>query len=95
MEDHQIRRSAHLLYLTFQNKNCDWQLTSNFIGYRLSHAITKQPTQFVSTLQLYIKEIFDFRVKYVKAWRAKQIVLRMEYGDWESLTVTCLSSYRP
>jgi hypothetical protein len=27
--------------------------------------------------------IFEYEVNYGKAWRAKQLALKMVYGDWE------------
>ncbi|XP_073362497.1 uncharacterized protein [Aegilops tauschii subsp. strangulata] len=59
------------------------QLTSSFIGQRLKHAIAKQPTQSASQLEDYISMIFEYNVDYGKAWRAKQMALKMVYGDWE------------
>ena len=59
------------------------QLTSAFLGHRLVNAIKAQPTQSAAALREFIFLIFHYRVKYGKAWRAKQTTMKMAYGDWE------------
>ena len=59
------------------------QLTSEFIGYRLSNSIEAFPTFTVKSIQGTVKEIFGYSVKYGKAWKAKQAAFQMLYGDWE------------
>ena len=59
------------------------QLTSEFIGYRLSNSIQAFPTFTVKAIMDTMKEIFGYDVKYGKAWKAKQAAFKMLYGDWE------------
>ena len=59
------------------------QLTSEFIGYRLSNSIQAFPTFTVKAIMDTMKEIFGYDVKYGKAWKAKQTAFKMLYGDWE------------
>ena len=56
------------------------QLTSEFIGYRLSNSIKAFPTFTVNAIMDTVKEIFGYSVKYGKA---KQAAFKMLYGDWE------------
>ena len=58
------------------------QLTSKFIANRLCNAIKLQPTLSASELALYIFEVFQYRVKYGKAWRAREEAMKLIYGEW-------------
>ncbi|XP_066166179.1 uncharacterized protein [Oryza sativa Japonica Group] len=58
------------------------QLTSKFIANRLCNAIKLQPTLSASALALYIFEVFQYRVKYGKAWRAREEAMKLIYGEW-------------
>nr|AAN04209.1 Putative retroelement [Oryza sativa Japonica Group]ABG65916.1 transposon protein, putative, Mutator sub-class [Oryza sativa Japonica Group] len=58
------------------------QLTSKFIANRLFNAIKLQPTLSASALALYIFEVFQYRVKYGKAWRAREEAMKLIYGEW-------------
>ncbi|XP_066162283.1 uncharacterized protein [Oryza sativa Japonica Group] len=57
------------------------QLTSKFIANRLCNAIKLQPTLSASALALYIFEVFQYRVKYGKAWRAREEAMKLIYGE--------------
>jgi hypothetical protein len=59
------------------------QLSSEFIAYRLSNNISSLPTMIIKSVQDLVKAIFDYKVKYGKAWKAKQATFKMLYGDWE------------
>ncbi|WVZ60432.1 hypothetical protein U9M48_010454, partial [Paspalum notatum var. saurae] len=59
------------------------QLNSRFIAKTFCNVIKNMPTITVSALIESIFLHFDYRVKYSKAWRAKQLALKMIYGDWE------------
>nr|AAO38004.1 putative mutator-like transposase [Oryza sativa Japonica Group]ABF97435.1 transposon protein, putative, Mutator sub-class [Oryza sativa Japonica Group] len=58
------------------------QLTSKFIANRLCNAIKLQHTLSASALALYIFEVFQYRVKYGKAWRAREEAMKLIYGEW-------------
>ena len=59
------------------------QLTSKFIAYRLSNSISTLPTMSVQHVIDLLKAIFHYKVKYGKAWKAKQAAFKMLYGTWE------------
>ncbi|WVZ91479.1 hypothetical protein U9M48_037645 [Paspalum notatum var. saurae] len=59
------------------------QLNSRFIAKTFCNVIKHMPTITVSALIESIFLRFEYRVKYGKAWRAKQLALAMIYGDWE------------
>ena len=59
------------------------QLTSEFIAYRISNTISSLPTMKIQTIIDVVQEMFFHKVKYGKAWKAKQIAFKMLYGDWE------------
>ena len=59
------------------------QLTSTFIAHRCAEAIKATPTLSAASLMKFIHLIFEYRVTYGKAWRAKQMAMKMAYGDWE------------
>ena len=59
------------------------QLTSDFIAYRLSNSISTLPTMSTKSVIDLVKAIFHYKVKYSKAWKAKQAAFKMLYGNWE------------
>jgi hypothetical protein len=59
------------------------QLKSEFIAYRLSNSISSLPTMSIKSVQELVQAIFNYEVKYGKAWKAKQAAFKMLYGDWE------------
>ncbi|KAE8816633.1 hypothetical protein D1007_05638 [Hordeum vulgare] len=59
------------------------QLTSEFIAYRLSKSISSLPTMSIKSAQDLVKSLFHYKLKYGKAWKAKQSAFKMLYGDWE------------
>ena len=59
------------------------QLTSEFIAYRLSNQISTLPTMSIKSVIDLVKAIFHYKVKYGKAWKAKQAAFKMLYGNWE------------
>ena len=64
-------------------KDIHRQLTSDFIGYRLSNSIEAFPTFTVKAIMQAVKDMFGYSVKYGKSWRAKKATFKMLYGDWE------------
>ena len=60
------------------------QLNSRFIARTFCNVIKHMPTITMSALIESIFLRFEYRVKYGKAWRAKQLALEMIYGDWEA-----------
>ena len=59
------------------------QLTSEFIAYRLSNSISSLPTMSIKSVMELVETLFHYKVKYGKAWKAKQAAFKMLYGDWE------------
>jgi hypothetical protein len=59
------------------------QLTSEFIAYRLSNTISTLPIMSIQSVMDLVKAIFHYKVKYGKAWKAKQAAFKMLYGNWE------------
>ncbi|XP_010233243.1 uncharacterized protein LOC104583173 [Brachypodium distachyon] len=59
------------------------QLTSEFIGYKLSNSIKSLPTMSIKEVIELVDALFHYKVKYGKAWKAKQAAFNMLYGDWE------------
>ena len=59
------------------------QLTSEFIAYRLSNQISTLPIMSIKSVIDLVKAIFHYKVKYGKAWKAKQAAFKMLYGNWE------------
>ena len=61
------------------------QLTSTLIGKRLMGILQSEPNMKVRTIMRIVENVFDgYKITYGKAWRAKQCVWKMIYGDWES-----------
>jgi len=59
------------------------QLTSTLIANKLCHTLKDQPNLSVRTIINFVEDMFQYRIKYGKAWRAKQRAWKMIYGDWE------------
>ncbi|XP_010236757.1 uncharacterized protein LOC104584247 [Brachypodium distachyon] len=59
------------------------QLTLEFIGYKLSNSIKSLPTMSIKEVIELVEALFHYKVKYEKAWKAKQAAFKMLYGDWE------------
>jgi hypothetical protein len=59
------------------------QLTSTLIAKRLLGTMKGQPNLKVKSIMTMTWELFRLRIKYGKAWRAKQRAWKMIYGDWE------------
>ena len=59
------------------------QLTSEFLGYKVSNSISTLPTMSIKSVIEIVENIFHYTIKYGKAWKAKQAAFRMLYGDWE------------
>ena len=59
------------------------QLTSEFIAYRLSNQISTLPTMSIQQVMDLVKAIFHYKVKYDKAWKAKQAAFNMLNDNWE------------
>jgi hypothetical protein len=58
------------------------QLSSRFISQRLVSIIKNYPLMTVATLIEVVMVAFGYRVKYGRAWRAKQRALKLIYDDW-------------
>jgi hypothetical protein len=50
---------------------------------RLLGILKGQPNLKVKSIMTMTSELFGYRIKYGKAWRAKQRAWKMIYGDWE------------
>jgi hypothetical protein len=59
------------------------QLSSAFIAYRVANNIRSLPTYTIKGVIDLINELFGYKVKYGKAWKAKQAAFKILYGDWE------------
>ncbi|XP_051191012.1 uncharacterized protein [Lolium perenne] len=59
------------------------QLTSTFIANRVANEIKSLPTYTIKGVIDLVKELFGYKVKYGKAWKAKQAAFKILYGDWE------------
>jgi hypothetical protein len=58
------------------------QLSSRFISQRLINIIKNCPLMTVATLIEVVMVAFGYRVKYGRAWHAKQCALKLIYYDW-------------
>lgn len=67
------------------------QLTSEFIAYRLSNQISTLPIMSIKSVIDLVKAIFHYKVKYDKAWKAKQAAFKMLYDNWEEAYADMLS----
>jgi hypothetical protein len=59
------------------------QLTSTLIAIKLYSALKCQPNFKVKTIMDMAEKIFGNKIKYGKAWRAKQRAWKVIYEDWE------------
>jgi hypothetical protein len=59
------------------------QLTYTLIAKRILGILKGQPNLKVKSIMTMTSELFGYRIKYGKAWRAKQQAWKMIYGDWE------------
>jgi hypothetical protein len=59
------------------------QLTYTLIAKRILGILKGQPNLKVKSIMTMTSELFGYRIKYGKAWRAKQRAWKMIYGDWE------------
>jgi hypothetical protein len=57
------------------------QLSSRFISQRLVNIIMNCPLMIAVTLIEVVMVAWGYRVKYGRAWRAKQRALMLIYGD--------------
>ena len=58
------------------------QLTSTLIANKLCRTLKDQPNLSVQTIINYVEDMFQYRIKYGKAWQAKQRAWKIIYGDW-------------
>jgi hypothetical protein len=58
------------------------QLSSRFISQKLVYIIKNYPLMTVAALIEVVMVAFKYRVKYGRAWRAKQRALKLIYCDW-------------
>jgi hypothetical protein len=58
------------------------QLSFRFISQRLVNIIKNYPIMTVAVLIEVVMVVWRYRVKYGRAWRAKQRALKLIYGDW-------------
>jgi hypothetical protein len=58
------------------------QLSSRFISQRFVNIIKNYPSPIVATLIEVVIVAWGYRVKYGRAWWAKQHALKLIYGDW-------------
>jgi len=59
------------------------QLTSTLIVARLCSILKEQPNMKVKSIIEITEKLLHYKIKYGKAWRAKQRAWKMIYGDWE------------
>ena len=59
------------------------KLNSRFIARQLCPIVKHVPTITVSALVETIFQLYNYYVKYGKAWRAKQRALEIIFGNWE------------
>ena len=64
-------------------KDTHLQLNSRFIARQLCPIVKHMPTITVSALVETIFQLYNYYVKYGKAWRAKQRALEIIFGNWE------------
>jgi hypothetical protein len=58
-------------------------LNSKFIAKKLCSVVKHSPNISVVALQQMDLKMFNYEIKYGKAWRAKQRALKHVFGDWE------------
>jgi hypothetical protein len=79
VEDSQCEATSHMSI--FEAKGVHTQNTTRYLGHRLVGMVRADSNTSVSRM---IKTIFGFtgyRVKYSKAWRAKQHAIELLWGD--------------
>ena len=45
--------------------------------------IKEDPSLKISLIQERISGMFNYKISYRKAWKAKQMAIMIEYGDWD------------
>ncbi|WVZ83697.1 hypothetical protein U9M48_030818 [Paspalum notatum var. saurae] len=65
-----------------ETKRVHRQNTSKYIGRHIAGVIAADPEVKIKALIASIKAITGYEVNYSKAWRAKQYMMEMVYGDW-------------
>jgi hypothetical protein len=68
---------------TAEAEDSHLQLNSRFIARQLCPIVKHMPTITVSALVETIFQLYNYYVKYGKAWRAKQRALEIIFGNWE------------
>ena len=68
---------------TAEAEDSHLQLNSRFIARQLCPIVKHMPTITVSALVETIFQLYNYYVKYGKAWRAKQRALEIMFGNWE------------
>ncbi|BAH93949.1 Os07g0513300 [Oryza sativa Japonica Group] len=63
------------------------QLTSRFIGNRLQAFVRAEPTLSPAAIVEAVEQIWHYRPTYGKAWRAKQVAMKVIWGDWDEAYV--------
>ena len=58
-------------------------MTSTLIASRLIAILKSQPNLKIKSTINIAEQIFNYTIKYGKAWRAKQRAWKMIYGSWE------------
>ena len=58
-------------------------MTSTLIVSRLIAILKSQPNLKIKSIINIAEQIFNYKIKYGKAWRAKQRAWKMIYGSWE------------
>jgi hypothetical protein len=57
------------------------QLSSRFISQKLVNISKNCPLMTIALIEV-VMVAFGYRVKYGRAWQAKQHALKLIYGDW-------------
>nr|ABA93972.1 transposon protein, putative, Mutator sub-class [Oryza sativa Japonica Group] len=63
------------------------QLTSRFIGNKLQAFVRVEPTLSPAAIVEAVEQIWHYRPTYGKAWRAKQVAMKVIWGDWDEAYV--------
>ncbi|XP_066164585.1 uncharacterized protein [Oryza sativa Japonica Group] len=63
------------------------QLTSRFIGNRLQAFVRAEPTLSPAAIVEAVEQIWHYWPTYGKAWRAKQVAMKVIWGDWDEAYV--------
>ena len=59
------------------------QLTAKYLATRITGMVRADPDVSIATLIEFIFSLTSYRVKYGKAWRAKQRAMELLWGDWK------------